>query len=410
MELVFILPMLALIFASSFFSAGETALFSLPRREAGTGAVRRILKDQRALLITVLLGNTFVNILYACIAALMSMSVHARHGDVTAALAGTTALVVLITFGEVVPKIIAVWSPGPIARFAAPILLVFSGIVWPVRIVFEKITRVLTRVLISPDKTAEDQLTSEELDEMVVIGGEAGLIGKAQHELLRNVLDISNVRVRQIMVPRVDAALAEISIGRDGILKLASVRRMTKIPVYERDTDHILGICHVKDLLVNPDADVRALLWKPRYVPESMKVELLLSYFRTAEQGICLVVDEYGAFSGIVTIEDTAEEVVGDLLDEYDQKRPRVKKIAEGRWVLDGSVTCRDFEEQFNCGISEGRVDTLAGFIAERLGRIPVEGDVVTEGSFKFTVEQVRRGRARVINLENILEESENNE
>ncbi len=394
--LVYGIVMLALLVMSAYFSASETALFSLPRRKIKGGAVREVLRDQRALLVTVLLGNMFINVFYSSLATLAAMSA----GGVWFPVITAGALALLIVFGEVIPKNVAAAAPEKIAHVSAPLLLLLARILGPVRHFFDAVVKILTRTVLSPGHGQGDNLTAEELEEMVKMGADAGVIKKSQHELLEEVIEMAELNVREIMIPRVELALAEASEGTEGVLAVAAKYRVSKVPVFKSNTDNILGICHVKDLLIKPDADFGTVLRKPCYVPENMKVDALLAHFLKTQSGLCLVVDEYGALSGLVTIEDAAEEVVGDILDEYDEERMEIRPAGENRYVVAGSLSRRDFADFFGYDLPEEKVDTVAGFVLARLGRMPEKGDVVREGPFKFRVARVRAKRIRSIFVE----------
>lgn len=407
--LIYGLAMVVLLVFSAFFSSSETALFATPRREIKSESVRRLLDNQRALLVTILLGNMFVNVLYSSIAALMMSELASRFPAAGGgAYVGVSlgALAGLIIFGEVIPKNIAIAMPSALANFSAPILSVFQTVISPLRIVFDRIVFVLTRTLLGPDAPLREHLSAEEIEEMLSFGKESGAIGHDEHEFLGDVLELAEMKVSEIMIPRVEMIMTDFSDGPETLIKAAGDARVSKIPVYDGNTDNILGVCHVKDLLID-EADFRSVLRRPHYIPETMKVDDLMSFFMVAKDSVALVVDEYGALVGLVTVEDVTEEVVGEILDEYDLERKMVRKLSGGRFLVDGSMKRKEFEKHFEFKLDDDKADTIGGYVVTSFGRLPDEGEYVSSGSFRIGVARIRNRRVKSLFVERTKKQEE---
>ena len=334
--------LLVLLALSAFFSGSETAFFSLqretvlsyrkdPRKSANR--VAQLLGTPRELLATILFGNLIVNVLFYSTTAVIAYDLALSQRQGYAALVTAGGLVSVIIFGEVVPKAAALAFRKRLSLFMAEPLFVVYTILRPVRYLVGAVVRVLTagalRAIGAPRR-----ITREELSMLVEVTRSQGHIPPQEGEMIEEVMGLSETRVREVMVPRVDIVAVPAAAEISDLLELFRRTRRAKIPVYSGDLDHIEGIAQVKHALLGDPATLRDVIEKPVYVPETKTVESLLKEFQTNRAKMAVVVDEYGGTAGIVTLSDLIEEIVGPLGDEYDQPETFVEEVAPGRWRL----------------------------------------------------------------------------
>ncbi len=402
--------MALLLCASGFFSGTETALFSLSRgqlqRLAKGGATGRVVlllqHSPRQLLNTLLLGNMLVNVAYASIAAVQVLLFKKAGGSsLTAAAASLGGLLVLILLGEVTPKILALNTQVQWIHVAArPLLFVRRVVALPLWVVDRLIVSPLTRI-IAPQSAGGVDITAEELSALMDLSAKRGLIDRDANALLQEIMELTDLRVSDIMVPRVDMIAYNVADSPQGLIDLFRQSNLRKIPVYEGDIDYVLGMVHAKRLLLDPGRSLGELVVKVPFVPEAASVERLLLQFRVTRTQMAIVVDEYGGTAGLVTLEDALEEIVGDIPapDEAEQG-PAVRKIADNEYLLDGDLAIHEWQDAFGTDLSQKRISTLGGFVTLLLGRVPREGDVATYRNLRFEVLSMRRRRVAAIKLQ----------
>ncbi len=386
--------MAALLAASAFFSASETAFFSLSplelhRLRTAGGLFDRLVLALRlkpdALLITVLLGNMTVNVLYFSLAAVVSISVEREGYEVGAGVFSVLALAVLIGFGEVLPKSTTVNMPLRFARLAALPLTVLLRAAAPVRIVLEGVLSVVMRGVLSRIPS-QPYITEGELKSLIHLSLEGGQIGQHEGRMLRESLALEDMTVKSIMVPRVDVVAFKVDGDRAEIMNLAASTLKTKIPIFEGSRDNIIGIVKVKNLFLHPDRTLRNLLEPVLFVPENMSVADLMKKFLEGRNARAVVVDEYGGTEGLVTLEDVTEEIVGEIKDEFDTSTEVYTRQPDGSYVLNGNLSVKEWGDVLGEEVKSGKVGTFSGYITLKLGRIPEKDDVVRHGNMEITV------------------------
>ncbi len=399
-----------LLVASAFFSGTETSLFSLSRlqlyrlrhgRRSGKIA-SKLMSRPRRVLNTLLLGNMLVNVAYTGIAAVMILDLRrAGLAGWAVAAASLGSLIVLILFGEVTPKMLAIavgtrWVPP-----AAAALAVVERATAPVLYVLEKaIVGPLGR-LVAPARPSAVDITAEELAALLDLSAKRGIIDRDVNALLQEIVALTDLNVADIMVPRVDMLAYDVDGPRQGLAKVFTETHLRKIPVYETDIDHVLGVIHAKRLLMDPQTPVRELVAEVPFVPEAGNVERLLLQFRVTGTQMAIVVDEYGGTAGLVTLEDVVEEIVGDIPDPHEAVAgPAVQRVGENEYLLNGNLAIHEWVDAFKIDLSGGRISTIGGFVTSLLGRIPRESDTVSYRNLRFTVEAMRRRRIEKLRLQ----------
>jgi len=403
-----LLGMAVLLILSGFFSASETALFSLTRRdlrqlESRTGLLHglilRLRSDPQGLLSTVLFGNMLVNVLYYCLATVAAVAAAKAGMQGIAVSLGLGSLALLILGGEVIPKAVAVAIPLRFSRLAAAPLFFFHRALHPIRVALRLVTRLSGAIARGGGETA--YVTTTELQLLIHATGERGVIAATERDMMDEIIEFAEIRVREVMVPRVDVVAFEVNGNLAEFRQLVEDTGITKVPVYEENIDNVIGIVYAWDVLLAGSAGLRqALRPIPLFVPETGRIEAVLHQFRQRQCQFALVVDEYGGWAGVVTLEDIIEEIVGDISDEFDTEAEPVQQLGPDRYLLSGGVGIRDWSELFNIDVDLAEVETLGGFIMLRLGRLPRQGDTVRLGNLVFTVQTLARHRIAEVLVE----------
>ncbi len=390
----------ALLMCSAFFSASETALFALAehqRARAGQAA-ERLLRHPQALLVTVLLGNLLVNVLYFSLVPDLVPAQSASHS----ALLAVGTLVVLLVFGEVLPKAIALQAPLGVARLSSVPLLALVRITGPLRRVLQLLLELVRRALGELGRE-ERGVTAGTLAGVLYHSARGGLIDVREADLLSEIVELEGIRVSEIRMPRVDMIALDLSDTDEERrwfhIARALAKRLTWMPVVRGGADEVVGLVRMRDVLAFPDKPIERLVQPVTFVPEVASVLDLLRVMRERKVAEAVVVDEYGGTSGIVTVEDVFEEIVGDLRVEGERDEPLVTALEGGRFRVRGALSVRDWNEQFGHAVVPEGFETVGGLVAALLGRIPREGDVVRTGGIVLCVRSVRGRRVDAVEI-----------
>ena len=400
-----------LLAASAYCAAAETALFALSRGQLfdlsrGSGRFGRraakLMTDPGGVLTTALLWTNIAHILYFVLAA--SLAIASREID-RAAEIWTVGLAIgsfllMVVAGEVLPKTLAFLWPLRMAPAAAGGLTVLVRINRPAkRILMRFVIEPLTRLL-APSRAGRGDLSADELSALLALSQKRGLIGSDETELLQEVLELTSLSAGDIMVPRVDVIACSADAPRQAVLELIRHKNVTKLPVYEGDLDHVIGMVYAKRLLVEPDKTVRELTTPVEFVPESAPLERVLMQLRSAGRQMAIVVDEYGGAAGLLTLEDILEEIVGDIPDPNEPRSaPPVQRVGQAEWLVDGDLPIHEWTEAFPTELSAARFKTVGGFAVSLLGHIPTVGESVPYRNLVFTIEGVRKHRVSLLRV-----------
>jgi len=406
-----LLLLAGLLGVSGFFSGTETALFNLSRgqlhrlaREKAKvgGLVAGLMRQPRRLLQTLLLGNMIVNVAYEAISAVLIISL-SRRGLSPVAIVALAALpvLVLILVGEVTPKVLAYRLTEQWATAAAkPVSLVarlFRPVVW----LLEQVLVMPISRLVAPRAPAVRDISAEELSALLDLSARRGLIGHDANAMLQEILQLTDIRVADVMVPRVDMIAYDVNGPAAGLVRLISQTRLRKIPIYDGEIDNILGVIHAKRLLLDPDRPLRQLVSKVPFVPAAANIERALLQLRTRGVQMAIVVDEYGGLAGLVTLEDMIEEIVGDIEEtQAVAGREPVRQLDEKHYLLDGDLAIHEWADTFKIDLAGKRISTIGGFVTSLLGHIPHAGETAEYRNMRFTVEAMRGRRVGTVRLE----------
>ena len=382
-----------LLLLSGFFSSAETALFSISRAKARhiakekgltNALIKKMKDDPHRLLSTILIGNNLVNVGAAALATAMMIELVASNA-VGIATGIMTALILI--FGEIIPKSLATRNNVLIARLVILPLYWLSILFSPVIYLLNFIPRLTSKV------QRKSRVTEEELMTFVEVVEEEGGIEEEEKELIHNIFEFDDTSASEIMTPRADMFV--INVNDD--LNVEEIIRsgFSRIPVIAEDIDHVIGILNIKDLFMHQvtsakQTDVRRVMSEPYFVPENKKLDHLLQEFKKRKQHIAIVVDEHGGVSGLITLEDALEEIVGEIVDETDKVEPHIVKLKQNEWRVLGKSEIDDVNDELEMDIPDTKeYDTFSGYILDKIGRIPREKEDITLGDYIVTVYQM---------------------
>ncbi len=414
----------ALIFLSAIFSSAETAFLSTNKirlrnlqedGEKKADLVLNMLDNQNKLISALLVGNNIVNIGSSALATKMATDAFGSAGVGIAT--GVMTLLVLV-FGEVVPKNLAAAHAETWVMFIAPFIRLVSFVLTPVVYLLTKLSDFVVRFT----KKDEDDptITEDEFKILVNVGQEEGVFDESETEMINSIFEFDGTLVKAIMVPRIDIIAVDVDDNINEALRLIVDGGHSRIPAYEDSIDNIVGILYAKDIFEHLDADfntmkVKELIRSAYYIPETKKVSDLLNELRLKKVHMAIILDEYGGTNGLVTIEDLIEEIIGDIQDEYDVEEDLIVMHSDNQLVADARAPIGDVEEAFDVELSEelledSEADTIGGLAFENLGGIPEVGDEVTVDRFLIRIVEVSGRRIAKVEVVLLPPEEEDDE
>lgn len=406
-QLIILIILLAL---SAFFSSNETALMAVNkirlRALADDGNRRAALvldiveNHTPKMLSAILIGNNIVNITASSLATTLAY----HFGGYMVSVATGLLTVLVLIFGEITPKNYATLNAEKITLRYIPVLKFFMTVMTPFIFIINLFSRgVMYLLRVDPD-AASKAMTEEELRTIVDVSHEDGVIESDEKEMIYNVFDLGDANAKDIMVPRVNVTFASVDNTYDELIDIFRQDRFTRLPVYEENQDNVVGIINMKDLLLydkNEPFDIHQFLRKPHFTYEYKDISELLVEMRASTFNIAIVVDEYGEMTGLITLEDILEEIVGEIHDEYDESENElVKKISNHEYIIEGSMSLDDVNDHLGTTFKSEDYDSLGGLIIEHLDRLPEEGDeVITEDNIRLVVEKLDKNRIESVHI-----------
>lgn len=402
--------LLILLALSAFFSSAETALTTVNRLrvrslvEDGDNraiVLAKVIDEPGKLLSAILIGNNVVNILASSIATVLATNYFGSAG--VGAATGIMTLLVLV-FGEVTPKTMASLQSEKMALSYAKIIYVIMIAFTPLIFILDFLSGSILRLFgIDPDKR-DDSVTEEDLRTIVEAGHEDGVLETEEHKMINNVFDFGDHQAKDIMVPRVDMCFLKLDATYEETIEVYKEEKFTRIPVYEETRDNVIGILNVKDLLLydkEQDFHLRDFLREAYFTYEFKNTSELMIEMRKNSISIAIVLDEYGATAGVVTLEDLLEEIVGDIRDEFDgDEAEEVQQLGEREYLIEGSCKLDDLNDMIGLGIESEDYDSIGGIVIEALQHLPAEGEEVTiENGIRLVVEKVDKNRIEKVHL-----------
>ncbi len=408
--------LIVLIFISGFFSLSETAITAVSRikvrkffeqKTFGSKALYELREHPNRMLTTILVGNNLVNIAAASLATSMIIEAFKRASIVSesAPIWVSTLIMtsILLVFGEITPKTIAIKSSEKWALRMAPVINITAYVLSPFVSFFMFICRPLIRLFGADTKAYSPFITEEEIKMLLSVGEEEGILEQEEKEMIHSIFEFSDTMVKEVMMPRPDM----ICMNADTEISKAAVQvsetGLSRFPVFEGSEDNIIGQVLVKDILKSVIKSERGMIrkiMKPAlFVPESKKLDDLMRQMQSMRTHIAVVVDEYGGIAGLVTLEDLLEEIVGEIKDEFDNEEKQIEILSDGSALVDARMSVSDVNEKLATSIPDGDYDTIGGFVLSLIGRLPMTGDKVRFEGLRMSVEKVQKRRITRIRI-----------
>ncbi|WP_027338659.1 hemolysin family protein [Halonatronum saccharophilum] len=419
MEVIFIIELLillVLLVLSGFFSGAETALMSVDKVEIRhlkqegnkkAAVVDRLLSTPDRLLITILVGNNLVNIAASSIATALATEVFGAKGVGIAI--GIVTFFVLV-FGEITPKSFAKKEATKISMKIAKYIEVIYYLLAPII----KLLAILTNLFMK-DKHDNKQrrkpfVSEEEIRRFLAVGEREGVIETDEKQMINSIFEFDDTNVKEIMVPRIHMVCVEINDPLEKLIDTVIDLGFSRIPVYNETVDNIVGVVYAKDLLLmlkndNFESDIQKIMRPAYYIPESKKVDNLLTELRKEKIHMAIILDEYGGTAGLVTIEDLLEEIVGDIQDEYDEEENMIKVISTEEIQVDGRVDIDEINDILEIDLPEEDYETISGFILSMLGYVPKTGEKLNFENLEISVEKVIQRRISKVRIKKMKQE-----
>ena len=398
-----IIALLALLSMSAFFSLSETALISsnkLRIRKLGEEGmesalvVQRLMEHPNRLLATILVGNNIVNISAAAIATSLAINFFGSKGVGIAI--GVFTFVILV-FGEITPKSLAFQKAERISLLVAKPLDFLVNILYPLVRALTFITKIILKPFGGDVKRLSPYVTEEEIKMLVEVGEREGTIEKREMEMIHSIFEFTDKVAREAMIPRVDMDCVDVNLDLNKALNIVLRTRHRRMPVYEGSIDNIIGIVNAHDLLhylkEQKGANLRDIARSAYYVPETKKLGELFREMQEKKTQIAIVVDEYGGTAGLITLENLLEEIVGEILDEYDAEEPPIEILDEHRVLVDAKTSIKELNEAVGLNLPEEDFETIGGLVFNKFGRIPSAGEKIRIKNITIAVEKMRGRR-----------------
>lgn len=403
-NLVLIIIMVILVFLSAFFSATETSFSSVNRirlknmaenNHKGAKLALKLSDNYDTVLSTILVGNNMANILCTSIATVVFTNFFGNAGVTISTIVLT---IVILMFGEITPKSVAIEKAETFACLNAPVLRVFIWILYPVNFLFKMWKKLLSNIF---HLHHQDSFTEQELISIVDEVQQDGVIDTQEGDLIRSAIEFKDLDATDILIPRVEVIAAEDNISNNELNQLFLENGYSRIPVFHEDIDHIIGIIHEKDFIrTTSSGDIWTDAIKPAVtVSKGMKISKLLKTLQSQKIHMAIIVDEFGGTMGIATLEDILEELVGEIWDESDEITEQIIEEKDDTFFVSGSTEIDNITEKFNIDDNLGDISTVNGWVMKHLGKIPETGDSFTYKNLLITVSEADSRRANEIKI-----------
>lgn len=405
---LFILLVL-LVFMSAFFSSSETALINMSKirlkhlvkeKVKNADKLEKLYEDSNKLIGAILIGNNIVNVATSSIATIITTSRFSNAG--LGISVGLTTLVILI-FGEITPKNLALKNSESISLFVAPIILFLVRIFTPILFILNSISNLLSALLGQRNDDKKPTITQDELKTIVDVSNQEGVLETDETEMIQNIFEFKDLTVDDIMIQRRDIVAISADMSYDEIIDVFKNRQLSRLPIYEDTIDDIIGVLYAKDLFFTEqskeDFDIKAVMREPVFVNEFVKISDFFKKMQQVKTHIAIVLDEYGGVAGIVTMEDLVESIVGDIYDEYDQQDEEVRKLKENIYVINGNSKLTEIQDLLQVELVSKDYESLGGYLMDKMGKIPTQGDIYEDENFKFIISSMDKNRINKVKV-----------
>lgn len=412
---VLIILLLFLVCCSAFFSASETALTSLSKirlrnmveeNVKNADLITKLVDDPNRLLSSILVGNNLVNNGASALTTALAIQMFGGDAESGAGIATIIVTIVILIFGEITPKTVAAQKAERIALLVCRMISICITVFKPIVAILNVVTGALTRLFGCIPGEKVPLITAAELKTMVNVSHEEGVLELDERTMINNVFDFGDSKAKDVMTPRTDIIAVPLDVTYEEYVHLVKDEGFSRMPVYGEDLDDIVGILYVKDIffLDEDEFSAETYMREPLFTYESKPIAELLAEMKNSRLAVAIVLDEYGGTSGLVTMEDMVEEIVGDIEDEYDDDEEEIEIIKDNEFVVDGSTRLEDFNEMVGMELFCDEVDTIAGYILVKLGNFPKVGQEIITDDLRIVVEEMEKNRIEKLHIYKIEE------
>lgn len=411
-----LIVLVILVILSAFFSSAETALTTMNKLRLRTlmeegsknaAIAMKLVQNPGKLLSTILIGNNIVNLSASSLSTVFATNLCIQAGTpipVSTAVGIATGVITLVVllFGEILPKTLA-------TRYSEKLSLAYARIIYALTIILTPLIFIVNLLssgvlkLLRADKKVKTQMTENELLTFIDVSHEQGVIEQEEHEMITNVVDFGDSMAKDVMVPRIDIVFASVDSTYEELTQLFKEEKYSRIPVYETSKDNVIGIVNLKDLFCydkDPkDFVLRNFLREPFYTYEYQKTSELMLKMKDQSFNIAIVLDEYGATAGLITLEDLLEEIVGEIRDEYDDEEDDIQKVSDDEYIVTGSAKLDDINDILGTAFESDDYDSIAGHLINELEHIPTEGESIDLNGYRFRIDRMDKNRIDQIHV-----------
>lgn len=408
-DVIQLLSLILLLCLSAFFSSSETALLSISQMRIRTlvdegnkraMTLERVVSNKSKMLSAILIGNNVVNL---SASSLITSLVINHFGNAYVGIATGIITLLILIFGEISPKTMATLQAEKVALKVAGIISVLMKILTPVIFIINLLAGGVLRLMGVDPNAKTDTITESELRTIVDVSHEEGVIESEERRMINNVVDFGDTQAKDVMVPRIDMVFVEENTTYDELMEVYRENMFTRIPVYRDTTDNVIGIINMKDLLFyekSTDFRLKNYLREAYFTYEFKKTSELFMEMRQNSVSLAIVLDEYGATAGLITLEDLLEELVGEIRDEYDADELKsFQKLSDREYRVEGSMKLDDINDALELSLSSEDYDSVGGLIIGALDHVPVAGEGVTVNNIRFVVEKMDKNRIEWVRM-----------
>ena len=404
-----IVVLIILISLSAFFSASETALISLSKlrirrmvddNEKNAKLISKLVDHPSRMLGAILIGNNIVNIAASAIATSVAMDIYGSKGIGIST--GVMTFLILV-FGEVTPKSLAAQNSEKTSIKVSKPIYFITVILRPLIIVLTFITNGIIKMIGGKNNTVQPLITENELKSIVNVSHEEGILEGDERQMIYNVFEFGDSQAKDVMTPRTNMVAVNLSVTFSELVEIFKEHSFSRIAVFDQDIDDIVGILHVKDLILyvedKESFDINNILRPAFFTYEFKPITVLFEEMRKNRYPVAIILDEYGGTAGIVTTEDLVEEIVGEIQDEYDEVYEDIELINEDEYLVDGSTKIDLLNEMIGTNIESEYFDSIGGYVIGILGRFPEEEEIIEQDNIKFIIEKIEKNRIEKIRV-----------
>ena len=405
--------LLILLLLSAFFSASETALTAVSKLQMrsladegirGAKNALKLIEDPSKMLSALLIGNNVVKLSASALATIMAIDAIDIFGNSWVGLVIGILTLLILVFGEITPKTISTVRAEKVALLLSGPVLLVTKLLTPVIFIVNKICNGLMLIFRIDPNEKPTTMTESELRTILEVSHEEGVLESEERRMITNVVDFGESLAKDIMVPRIDMSFASVDLTYDELVQEFSIDKYTRLPVYSESRDNVIGIVNLKDVFFyngkKEDFNLTDIMREPYFTYEFKKTSELFIEMRNDSIALAIVLDEYGATVGLLTIEDILEEIVGEIRDEYDyDEEDCIQSVSEFEYIVDGNTKLDDINESLGLNIESDDYDSIAGHIIYILDHIPEEGEEVIEKNVKFTVASIDKNRIDKVHI-----------